>query len=245
VKTIFIKLAVGLSSFLLACSPNLCSGQTNFVAKSPFFNAPPAYREAVFKLMLAEANEYAGRLSLPEKLPITKDSLKEVFTTDPYVANRFGALGSLRTTNYSYGFGKGKHLSYVTRLIKGTNPYDYDDNKQYAIDPSAVNTNAAYSMATQYLAKAFVDVPRLLESSTVSIHPWVILHMTTSKYTVEWQRSGKPVVRVVLAEPKAELWTLRVEDPEYILRKPLEITNLDFLLSQTNAPATTNAPIKQ
>jgi len=44
--------------------------------------------------------------------------------------------------------------------------------------------------------------------------------------------------------PEAELWTLRVEDPTLILRKPLELPNLDFLLSQTNASATTNAPGK-
>lgn len=31
---------------------------------------------------------------------------------------------------------------------------------------------------------------------------------------------------------------------EYILRKPLEITNLDYLLSQTNAPAETNVAAK-
>jgi hypothetical protein len=38
---------------------------------------------------------------------------------------------------------------------------------------------------------------------------------------------------------------LRVEDPELILRKPLEIPILAELLSQTNAPAATNAPTKQ
>lgn len=208
----------------------------------PPLKVPPAYREAMSKLMLAEANEYARALHLPETLPLTTNLLRECFVTPPFVAARFGALGSLRTTNYSYAFGRGRRLSYVTRLIKGDNPYDYDSHKRYAIDPSAVNTNAAYRQATQWLSKAFVDVRRLSESSTVSIQPWVILHMTTSKYTVEWQRNGEPVAKVVLVEPKAELWTLRVEDPQLILRKPLELANLDFLLSQTNAPALMDGP---
>jgi hypothetical protein len=170
------------------------------------------------------------------------------------MAERFGALGSLRTTNFSYGFGKGKHLCYITRLIKGSNPHDYEVNKPYEIDPSTVNTNAAYILATQWLAKAFVDVSRLSTSSVVSTEPLVILHMTTSKYTVEWGQGSmlingvsmpKPVAKVVLASPQNELWTLRVEDPTFILRKPLEITNLDFLLSQTNATAETNVPTSQ
>ncbi len=192
--------------------------------------------------MLSEVNEYAIQLSLAESLPITTNSLKELFVSSPFLAERFGALGSLQTTNFSYGFGKGKHLCYITRIIKGTNPFDYDDNKAYAIDPSLVNTNAAYNMATQLLTKAFIDVSRLSTSSIVSVEPWVILHMTTSKYTVQWERNGSPVIKVVLSPPKAEFWTLRVEDPNLILRKPLEISNLDYLLSQTNAPPATNTP---
>jgi hypothetical protein len=242
-KTILTKLAVG---FLAICLANLCSGQTNFAAKRPLLTAPSAYKEAMSKLMLSEANDYASRLNLPEQLPITTNSLMELFVTFPRMAERFGALGSLRTTNFSYGFGKGKHLCYITRLIKGGNSYDYDANKPYEIDPSVVNTNAAYMLATQWLAKAFVDVGRLSTSSVVSIKPLVILHMATSKYTVEWQQGSilvngvsmpKPVAKVVLASPQNELWTLRMEDPTFILRKPLEITNLDYLLSQTNAPA--------
>jgi len=38
---------------------------------------------------------------------------------------------------------------------------------------------------------------------------------------------------------------MHVNKSEYILRKPLEIPNLDLLLSQTNAPAETNVPAKQ
>lgn len=241
-KILFTKLAVG---FLAICLANLSSGQTNFTAQHPLLTAPPAYKEAMSKLMLAEANDYAGQLPLSEMLPITTNSLSELFVTSPHLAERFGALGSLRTTNFSYGFGKGKHLCYITRIIKGTNPYDYDANKPYAIDPSAVNTNAAYSMATQFLAKAFVNLSCLSTSSVVSVRPWVILHMTTSKYTLQWERNGRPVVKVVLSPPKAELWTLRVEDPNLILRKPLEITNLDYLLSQTNAHVQTNVPASQ
>ena len=241
-----MRLILSLLLIFSAVAEIPCFGQTNFsVAKFLKMEKPPAYQEAVLKLMLAELNDYVMALKLPETLPLAKDSITNYHVTAPFVANQFGALGSLRTTNYSYGFGKGRHLCYITRIIKGTNPYDYDNNKPYAIDPIQVNTNAAYSMATQFLVKAFVDVSRLSTSSIVSIEPWVILHMTTSKYTVQWEREGRPIVKVVVSPPKAELWTLRVEDSTLILRKPLEVTNLDFLLSQTNAPAETNVPAKQ
>jgi hypothetical protein len=253
-KATFAKPVVDLLLTFLAVAQSPCFGQTNLSVKLLHFDGPPAYREAVSKLMQAEANSYASALNLPETFPITTNSLTEIFISSPYVAERFGAMGSLRTTNFSYGFGKGKHLCYITRIIKGTNPFDYEANKPYAIDPSAVNTNAAYRLATQFLAKAFVDVGRLTTSSVVSVKPWVILHMTTSKYTLEWQRGSvmingepfpRPVAKVVLTSPQNELWTLRVEDPSLILRKPLEITNLDYLLSQTNAPAETNVPARQ
>ena len=36
--------------------------------------------------------------------------------------------------------------------------------------------------------------------------------------------------------PTRKLVALRVQDPKYNLRAPLEFTNLDYLLSQTNEP---------
>ena len=107
------------------------------------------------------------------------------------------------------------------------------------IDPASVNTNAAYMLATQYLANAFVNVPLLSTSSVVSIQPSKILNMTTSKYRVEWQRGGKPVAKVVVASPQNELWTLRVEDPSLILRKPLEVAGFPL---ETNVSTGTIPP---
>lgn len=231
-------LAIALPSVLPAFSQNFSPSATNVAAGFWLREAPPAYRDAVFRLMLAEASTYAAQLNLPEKLPLTTASVTEKFIASPRLATGFGALGSFRTTNFSYGFGKGRHLSYVTRLPKDKSKRSpYERMKPWAIDASMVNTNAAYRLATQFLAKAFVDLPRL-STASVAINPMTVLKMPTSIYTVEWQRGGSPVVQVTFDEPKAELWTLRVEDPEYILRKPLEVSNLDSLLSQTNKQET-------
>ena len=168
-SSIFLKIATNAFLAWLLCFADSCFGQTNNAVKLTHYDGPPAYKDAVSKLMLSEVNSYAFQLTLSEQLPITTNSLKELFISSPFLAVRFGILGSLQTTNYSYGFGKGKHLCYITRIIKGTNPFDYDANKLYAIDPSAVNTNAAYLLATQFLARAFVDLNRLSTSSVVTV----------------------------------------------------------------------------
>jgi hypothetical protein len=214
---------VRLLLIVSAVGVNRTCAETNSVRISPFLKASPAYQQATLRLMLDEANVYASRLKLPEKLPLTAESLKEKFVAPPHLATGFGALGSLRTTNFSYGFGKGRHLSYIMRLPKDkSNRPLYDRLKPWAIDPARVDTNAAYMMATQFLVNAFVDLPRL-SSAKVSIEPMTVLDMTTCIYTVEWQRGGNPIALVTLAKPKAELWTLRVEDPELILRPALSV----------------------
>jgi hypothetical protein len=233
---------LGLVLLAMAASA-ACFGQTNDLIRQ-FLNREksPAYQQAAIKQMLAEANTYVQALDLSETNPFSIGTITSSHVTPPFVASQFGALGSFQTMNFSYGFGRGKHLCYITRIIKSGNPYDFEASKPYAIAPTDVNTNAAYQLATQFLARAFVNVSRLSTSCVVRIEPWVILRMTTSKYTVQWERDGQPIVKVVLSPPKNELWTLRVEDPSLILRLPLEITNLDFLLAQTNGVVGTNAP---
>jgi hypothetical protein len=203
------------------------SSMTNFPAGFSDRGASPAYEEEAFRLTLAEVNTYAAQLKLPETLPVTAESIREKFVAPPHLASRFGALGSLRTTNYSYAFGTGKRLSYITRLPKDKSKRSlYERMKPWSIDPSMINTNAARMMATQFLAKAFVDVPKLAAAKN-SVSPMVVLNMTTSIYTVEWQRGDQPLVQVTFDERKAELWSLRVEDPAYILRRELDVPDLD------------------
>lgn len=181
------------------------------------------YDTTILTLMLQEANDYASRLNLPEKLPITTESLKEHFITRESIADRFGALGSIRTSKFTYGFGKGRHLSYITRLVEEQDKSLYERHKSLAIVDSAVNTNAAVFLATNWLKSAYVNVADLSRSSTITVSPIRILNMTTSKYMVIWHRNGRTVAEVVLVEPTKQLDVLRVEDPEYILRPPLVV----------------------
>jgi hypothetical protein len=185
-------------------------------------DVPSEYRKAAMNVMIREANEYAERLCLPESLPITEKSLTEIHVSPPAFAERFGGLGSFRTERFSYAFGRGRRLSYITRL-SSQRASVYETHVRLAIDPAAVNTERAYVLATQWLAAAFVDVQALSKTATPTVRPWRILDIVTCKYTVEWQRDGEPVAEVTLIEPTEELLVLRVEDPMYIIRPPLEL----------------------
>jgi hypothetical protein len=239
-KTIFIQLTLLV---FVASQANLYAGETNGLVSNlsklpPSFTVSPAYREAALKAMLAEANVYAQRLNLAENLPITKTSLAGFHISTPYVANRFGALGNLSTTNYSYAFSRGRRLSSITRLPKDkSNRTLFEKFKPWAINVSEVNTNAAFSLATQFLVKAFVDLPSL-SNSTVIVQPVTILSMTTSVYRIEWQQGGTTLVEVGLAETNKELWGLHVDDAQYILRPPISLPmTVDDYWSQSNTIA--------
>jgi hypothetical protein len=189
--------------------------------------ATPAYREAVLSYMLEEANAYAVRLNLAERFPITAQSLREQAVVSPRVAALFGALGSLRTTNYSYAFGKGRRLTYITRLRKDDSAKSLADGlMSLAIPPEAVDTNQALVVATQLLARAFVDLAALSRWAAPHARPIQVRGVTTSVYDVEWDRSGEPVAGVKLGQPAGEVWSLRIEDPQFISRKPLDLTGL-------------------
>ena len=72
-------------------------------------------------------------------------------------------------------------------------------------------------------------------------------------YSVTWvskRAEGQDIgmgsgASIELFEPTREIRQLHVLSSEYILRKPLEVQNLDSLLAQTNAtPQSTTQPMK-
>jgi hypothetical protein len=110
-----------------------------------------------------------------------------------------------------------------------------------------VNTNAAYQLATQFLASISMDVEGLNRDCQRTVYicqPDEQNKYFVPNYYVVWSKKEIVgcVAKVEIFMPTKTLRDLTVNQGKYILRPPLEITNLDFLLSQTNAPATTNAP---
>jgi hypothetical protein len=156
----------------------------------------------------------------------------------PRAAQGMKSIGNISTSNYTYYVSVDNKLSWLTR----THLKDEDDQlrEQYLWPISQMNTNAAYQLATQWLAAASMDVKALNRDCRLSIRAVTPDGEQGSHfvpvYFVSWGGgNGKPVASVELFEPTKTLRQLRVYKSEYILRTPLQITNPEFS-SQTNAP---------
>jgi hypothetical protein len=207
----------------------------------------PAYRQTALRLVLAEANKVAQELSLPEPLPITETNLTASYLTPPRMASRMGAIGNITTANYTYYCSVGYKFSYLVRVGL---EQDYAKLRKESLLPmSQMDTNAAYQMAVQFLAAAKMDVSALNRDCNVHILPFTPEGSQGKHFVpVYWVYWSKPeqaghgsTASVELFTPTKTLRQLRVEDSQYILRPPLIIPNLDYLLAQTNGVGGTNA----
>lgn len=201
----------------------------------------PAYRTEAVRLLLGEANNIAKALSLGEQLPITEKELLGSYVSPPAFAQSFGALGNITTSNYVYYVSVGGKFSFLvrTRLRE-----EYADlRRQASRDMALLDTNAAFGLATQFLAQASMDVEALnrdCKVRTTALTPdGPAGKHFVPVYWVSWLKaeSGRgSAASVELFEPTKTLRQMYVNESKYILRKPLVITNRDYLLSQTNLP---------
>jgi hypothetical protein len=205
----------------------------------------PAYNQEAFRLLLLEANDMAQRLKLPERLPITEKEIVERFIVPYGITRHRPMIGTVRTKDYAYYVSVGYKLSYV----EGTHQ-DEDSRKWlelYKWPRSRIDTNAAYQLATQWLAAASMDVAALNRDCTVRIELNEFWNNANSRkkttfipmYVVSWLspenvREGVGhAASVQLFAPTKTLISLKVEESQYILRKPLVFRNLNALLGDS------------
>jgi len=211
----------------------------------------PAYRSEALRLVIGEANRVAAELNLLESLPIVESNLVSTYIPAPGMARRLGGgIGNITTSNYTYYVSVANKLSF---LEKRNMEQEYLRlRSQYLWPVNRMDTNAAYQAATQFLAAASMDVKALSQDCDVHIDAFMPEGINggyfVPVYGIHWT-SKNPEIRGSVAEvkyiePTKTICQLRVSKPEYILRKPLQITNLDFLLSQTNVSENANPSIK-
>lgn len=207
-----------------------------------FMFTTPAYRNTALDLIVAEVNHVAQDLHLQESLPITESNLASYYIPPPRLAQRLGAIGNITTANYTYYFSVDNKFSF---LAKTKLQQDYPKLREDYLWPvSRMDTNAAYQLAVKFLSEASMDVKSLNKDCTVHILAYTPegdkgKHFVPL-YWVYWskpeQEGHGSIASVELFGPTKTIRQLRVEDSKYILRQPLQITNVDFLLSQTNNP---------
>ena len=212
----------------------------------------PAYRQEALRLVVEEANRVASELQLPESLPISETNLVAWYLSAPHMAHTLGgAVGNITTSNYTYYISVANKFSF---LVRAHLQAEYDQLRQQYLWPmSRMDTNAAYQVATQFLAAASMDAKALNRDCNVHILPFTPEGPSgrhfVPVYWVYWVRRSEEgrgsVATVELLEPTRTLRQLRVEKPEYILRRPLAITNLKVLLSDTNVLGGPRPPMGQ
>jgi serpin B len=202
----------------------------------------PAYKKEALRLVIQEANGIAHNLNLPENLPITESNLTASYICPPRMLG--SGFGNITTSNYTYYITIGDKFSF---LEKRNMEQDYRQLKaQYLRPMNQLNTNTAYQLAVQFLNKVSMDVNGLNRDCDVHVEALFPEGRNGKSfvpvYWVYWsnptKKSHGSVASVELFEPTKTIRSLRVEDSKYILRKPLEVTNMDYLLGFTN-PAPT------
>jgi hypothetical protein len=208
----------------------------------------PAYRQEVLRLIIEEANRVALELNLQESLPICRSNLVAAYIEPPHLARSSKSLGNISTSNYTYCVSVGNKFSYLVRRHCGKEREQIRNS--FLLPTSLVDTNAAYQTAAQILSTVSVDVNALNRDCRMHVYPCLPEGKNGAHfvpvYTVSWidhdHSDGGCTAQVDFFQPTRTVYQLLVNDSKYILRKPLEVTNLDYLLSQTNAQTKANAP---
>lgn len=202
---------------------------------------PENYKREALNLLIREANEFCRSLELPDKLPITSSNLLEASVAAPAVSDRLGRFGAIRTERFVYSSFFGNKLSVLsTNLSQQDEPrYLALIKQKYLLPKSEVNTNAAYALATQLLARAFVDVGALERDFPAKVEFWALGSRFVPLYTVVWERgAGVPsdeAARVQVLLPERALKLLSVERPEYIMRPSLLVTNRESVSTKAGS----------
>ncbi len=203
-----------------------------------------AYKLLAFHLLLGEADYFVKQLDLPVPRPIQRTNLTELFVSSPNVLADFG--GSLRTTNFSFGFGYNQLSSIVCINRFGKNVSMVAKFDELATQPSLIDTNGAYQLATQWLTAASVDVAALSRKYPLKLYQQeletrpslgdVVRFRKGTKmipiFYVKWEgptqtlggvKIALPVAEVCILGTTKELMSLRLPGLEFSSRPPLVI----------------------
>jgi len=209
----------------------------------------PEYQKEVLNKIIKEANVIAQEWHLKEDLPILETNLVKYYITPPMMARGMQMAGNITTSNYTYCIAAGNKFSGLIFYPKQGDKKDEADLKTKYLFPMSQNdTNAAYQLSTQYLAAIKVDVPALENDSKIEVRPWMPegphgQHFVPLYWIIWKSKEDKtPIATMRVLLPSREIRELYIKNGEYIHRNPIELPSSDSLLSQTNAPPSTNTP---
>lgn len=161
-------------------------------------------------------------------------------------ALKFGINAKIDTANYEFGFCKGR-LFHVMRLSAPNTEYYANDLDKLVSQPSLIDTNGAYQLATQWLAAVDVDMTRLNKLKWTVHQPRYLPLGATNPVTlplfhvdfgsrhypafINLPPHDEPLVTVEVLGTTKDLQQLRISDVAFCKRPLLLITNVAELNS--------------
>src|SRR5262249_6193153 len=114
-----------------------------------------AYEKEARRLVLEEATKVATELGLPEELPLTESDIVRSFIVPFGYAYMEKAVGNVESRHYMYFVRKAWRFS--TLVIANSSGVEASYARQYRWASDRLDTNAAYNLATQWLAAVSMD----------------------------------------------------------------------------------------
>jgi hypothetical protein len=157
----------------------------------------------------------------------------------PYTADHHGLFATVFTGKY--GYRAGEKILAVGRPDRYGQEQHYiaTIRTRYTMPKSRMNPDAAYNLATQWLAAVSIDLKRLEAAYPHEVSPlWMLEDKFVPYYIVEWVKPFpnsrvRDVAAVVeVLEPERSLEALLIEKPEYMKRGPIIVPNREKLLEK-------------
>ena len=238
-----------------------------------------AYQAAVLQLMVGEAESLVNKLALPEPLPI-RVTLVE--------SNRYSVLppplgvgGSVTGQRYSFTFESG-NLGGLRKMDWYKQTFTNGEMNAQTLAPlkSLIDTNSAYQLATQFLARLDVDIAAVERQFPRHVNQWIWRRVNPSEtntlllsaelrqrygvdsrpsrrsdasepqgpaniptpiFDITWGPGTPPFIsanpiRVKVLGHTREVVEATLQDPRWIMRSPLVVTNAAVLLGPLPSP---------
>jgi hypothetical protein len=211
-----------------------------------------AYRAVAVEKMLQEVNLFSDRLQLPTPHPIRMPDLTSTYVFLP----REGLNGVMTTENSYFSIDHGVLWCFSRLSVEGKESV-VELFPKLIKTPSLVDSNSAYSLATQWLSAISMDVPALEHKYQPSVSQWffygkpedlpkdvwsmpsvVSTNVRTMLpiFDVVWGKGDSPPVKLTILGWKRELLSLRLEDKSFSRRPVMVITNAAELNAMPDPP---------
>lgn len=197
-----------------------------------------AYKYVALALMMAEANHAVHQLGVPGWKPVSPPDLVSYYITPP----RLHPGGSIDTATHLFGFGREGRLQFIHRRELEPDLSIEERHRHWAKMKSLVDTNEAYALASNWLARLEVDVIALQRSHPASVaqeyyHPGgqISQRVMLPRFEVRWGTNQmRPAVWVSVFGPTKEPIYIRQEDISFSRRPRGLVKDVERLLAIPN-----------